>query len=166
MKMITQLQLNEMLQETIQEVERAGIEVGNINPSVKINSATTFYGICKKRGDVYNIEISKYYLMNPMEQVKQTLVHEVLHTVKGCYNHGKTWKKWADLINKAYGYSISRTSKHGFHHPEYKEVRRKYKIECTGCGNVWHRQKRSKLVTHAHTYTCGKCKSKLQLVTD
>ena len=53
------MNVNQILLETIEMVEELNIEVGNIHPTVKINSgAKTIWGRCWNKIDYYDIEVS------------------------------------------------------------------------------------------------------------
>lgn len=155
--------LNSLLQEVIKEVNNAGIVTGNINPEIELHGKTKAFGTCKKLNDKYKIYLSKYFINNPKDEIKHTLVHEVLHTIQGCMNHGEKWKYYANMMNNKYGYNIKRTSSHVMNNEIHKDITRQYTIKCTGCGTTIYRQRLSKLVTNTDRYRCGKCKSKLIL---
>lgn len=159
------LNADKLLQEGIKQVISAGITPGNINPNVKINTrAVKRFGQCKKVPDAkydYEIEINAKLLNVSKEKLMNTLVHEILHTCKGCMNHGKTWKAYADKMNDKFGYDISRTTSYekiGIERPASK-----YTVECQGCGVQIGRQQRSKLITQTHLYRC-KCGGSLKLI--
>ena len=158
------LNANKLLQEAIEQVISAGIVPGKINPNVGINTrAKKRFGQCKKVPGQYDyeIEINHLLLSVTKEKLMNTLVHEILHSCKGCMNHGKTWANYANIMNHKFGYDISRTSSYekiGIERPEAK-----YVIECQGCGNQFYRQVKSKLITHTNQYRC-KCGAGLKLI--
>lgn len=43
--------------------------------------------------------------------IKNTIMHEIIHCMPYCNNHGKEFKKYAKYINKNLGYDISRVRK-------------------------------------------------------
>lgn len=137
----------------------------HIKPQVTINTrARSRFAACKKlKGSYeYEIEVGEMMLQADAKWVKNILAHEVLHTCYGCYNHGQKWKKYADQMNRTYGYEISTTTtyeKIGLDTPE-KKRQIKYMIICQKCGQKMYRQKRSRLVTHTSEYRC-KCGGKL-----
>lgn len=159
------LNANELLKEGIEQVKSAGIEPGNINPNVKINSrAKTRFGMCKKTPGKYDyqIELNAELLKADKKKAMNTMIHEILHTVEGCMNHGITWQRHANKMNRLFGYDISRTSTYselGLERPKAK-----YVIQCVDCNNEILRFKKSKVVTHINHYVCGKCNGKLKLV--
>lgn len=162
--------INNLLQDIIAEAKTLNIPIGNIDPIVTINTrATKRLGQCSKRGEKYYIQISSFIITEDKKALKETLAHEVLHTAYGCMNHGETWKKYANIMNRKYGYDITRTKNIaslgtlGIIKPVTNHLTN-YTIKCQGCGQVIHRHRKSKLITHTHLYRCGKCKGKLVLM--
>ena len=157
----TQKDLNELLERAIQEVSDVGIPVvsDNIESNVTITRATKVFGRCQEvGGGVFSIGISKHYKDNQEEDIMETLVHEVLHTVEGCFNHGTLWKRYADLMNKKHGYEISRTSSKQMDNLMKEEVFNsiyKYSIDCDKCGRSTLRQRKSKIVKNPENYSCS-----------
>lgn len=137
----------------------------HINPKVAINTrARKRFAACRKAKDSsnYNIEVGEMLMQADIKLVKSILAHEILHTCQGCYNHGKRWKRYADEMNRAYGYEISTTTtyeKLGLDEPEQK-MQINYVIICQKCGQKMYRQKKSRLITHITEYRC-KCGGKL-----
>lgn len=159
------LNANELLKEGIEQVESMGIEVGRINPIMDINTrAKTRFGRCRKVPNKqydFEIQINALLLNGDKDKAMNTVVHEILHTCKGCMNHGSLWKQYASIMNRAFGYDISRTS--SYEERGLERPKSKYTIKCDGCGQETGRDKRSKLITHIHHYRC-KCGGKLSLV--
>lgn len=155
---------NQLLKEGLEQVKAVGIIPGKINPEVVVNKrATRRFGRCSRvRGKYeFEIEINNALLSVDKKKAMNTMVHEILHTCDGCMNHGKLWKHYANVMNKKYGYNISRLGSYesaGLERPAAK-----YVIECEGCNEQYHRMRKSKIVTHAHLYGCGKCGGKLRL---
>lgn len=150
----------------IEECRAIHIPVSHhINPKVTINMrARKRFAACKrvKGSSNYEIEVGEMLLRVNEKLVKSILAHEILHTCQGCYNHGSTWKTYADQMNQAYGYEISTTTTYealGLHAPEQNK-RINYVITCQNCGQQMYRQKRSRLVAHIDEYRC-KCGGKL-----
>ena len=129
----------------------------------KINTrAKTRLGVCKKTGQSYLIEIASALLDErvPESELENTLLHEILHTCRGCMKHTGKWKQLADKVNAAYGCNISRTaSKDAL--PEELAHKPRYKVVCPNCGAVYERYKRSALIQHPERYRCGKCGGRL-----
>lgn len=161
-----QEEIDGMLREVIAQARAAGIPVSErILPHVVWNKrATGRFGCCKRQGWDYLIELSERMKRAPRRSCMQTLAHEVLHTCRGCSNHGETWKAYAARMNAAYAYEISRTDtceKLGV--PDGRKVR--YRLRCDRCGTEIGRTKRSPLVEHPERYRC-RCGGKLRLLEE
>ncbi len=69
-------------------------------------------GVCRHRrsmGYTYNIiGVSDWVLEKFSDKdIKDTIIHELLHTIEGCNNHGRKWQQYARLVNRELGYNIS-----------------------------------------------------------
>lgn len=154
---------NKLLQEVIAEAKAARIPIAeNIMPRVKINSRAKRFGQCKNIGGRFEIEVTKRLLFAEENVCKEVLAHEILHTCKGCMNHGNSWKRYAGIMNNTYGYNIARTA--SCDSLGMKPIKANYIVKCKGCGAETTRIKMSKLITHTGVYRCSKCKSKLERV--
>lgn len=154
-------EIERCMHEVIRECTSLKIPIStNIDPNIIINNrARSRFAACKKKGtSPYIIEVGEALLKADVFAVKNILAHEILHTCYGCYNHGERWKLYADKMNRAYGYHITRTTTYEELGLETPEKKRKvhYVIVCQKCGYQFYRQKKSKLVTETHQYRC-KC---------
>ena len=162
------LPVDTLLQSVIAQARALRIPVSEqIQPHVRINRrATGRFGACfaNRRSGTFQIEISDVLLTATEEACRQTLAHEVLHTCYGCQNHKKRWRHYAELMNRAYGYTIARTDS-----PERLGVAKKtvvrYIVRCTRCGAEIARARRSRLVDHPEDYRCARCGGRLALRT-
>ena len=105
----------EMLQKVcIDEVLAAGIEPGNIVSWVINRRAKTRWGMCTKNLDgTCIIQIAARLIEDERiseQACKETMIHEILHTCKGCKGHTGLWLIYANIMNKKYGYNIKRTT--------------------------------------------------------
>lgn len=185
--------LDRLFKECIQELEKIGIDINNkdigkieINISKRNNKR---YGACKqeepdikskyierigKRKIVkywkYNkhvIEISKWVMELDEKIIKNTIMHELIHCMPYCNNHGAEFKRYANYINNKLGYDISRVGNKEEDYKksnlEYKEEKQlKYKIECQKCGYTFYRQRQNKNFTRK--YRCGKCGGRFEVI--
>ena len=117
----------------------------------------------------HNIEISKWVLELNDDIIRNTIMHELIHCLPYCNNHGKEFKKYAELINEKLGYEIQRLGnkekdyeKSNIVFDKSDEVEYKYKIRCKKCGIVFYRQRLKK--NFIRDYRCGACKGKLELI--
>ena len=91
-------------------------------------------------------------------------MHEIIHCMPNCSNHGSEFKKYARYINYKLGYNISRVGDKNSdliksnievctEHQKYN-----YKIECTKCGYSFFRKRLN--CDFDKKYRCGKCGGK------
>ena len=186
--------LIKLYNECIQELETIGIilnkkEIGEIHISLA-KRKTKRYGCCKqenpdknyrvikKRGykrivkyEKYNkhhIEISKWVMDLEEKIIKNTILHEIIHCIPFCNNHGENFKKYAKYINENLGYNIKRVGnpKEDYEKSNCKyiaEVKEyKYKIKCQKCGQEIYRQRFN--IRKIKRYRCGKCGGELQIL--
>ena len=169
MKHQIESQIDNFLEEVIAQARKAEIPVSNnIEKNVIINTrAKARLGACKmKKGKLrkhFTIEIGSALLICEERQIKEVLAHEIIHTCPGCMNHSSKWKKYADIMNKAYGYNIkiSYQLKDDRLSEKLKE-RYNYRIYCKECGAEIFRQRKSKVVSHPERYRC-RCGGKLEV---
>lgn len=127
------------------------------------------WGLCTKvsRG-VFDIQIAASLLDDAIDDqaVKDTIVHELLHTVPGCFKHTGKWKQYAELINKLMPhYRIK--SRSSYADKGVEDLRStptyRYILKCEQCGREVRRQKKSAVVEYPENYRC-KCGGKLQRI--
>lgn len=148
-----------------EELKTLHLHAGTI-ASVSFNSrAKTLFGRCRReRNGTYHIEIMTYLNRHrSLDDIRQTIMHEVIHTLPGCGNHGETFQKTARRVNEQLGYRISTTSKLS---KEAKEaVAYKYVLKCGQCGEELKRYHRKPRISASHYHRpCGEgSKGKLEL---
>lgn len=125
-----QPKLDRMLAKCIRDVRSLGYRpVGRIKPHVRITKNTRGIGQCREltgayyrlRGDkrgtrrlregakpVFEISCSVNAGSSDQEFL-DTLYHEVIHTLPGCFSHGKEFKAVATRVNEAFGCSVTVT---------------------------------------------------------
>lgn len=182
--------LNRLYNESIEELKRIGINFDNKDISIKISKRNNKrYGCCKPsepdenykaitkkslKGIIikyenfkkYEIEISKWVLDLDEKIIKNTIIHELIHCLANCNNHGIHFKEYAKLINDNLGYNIART---GNKAEDYKksninyseDIEYRYKIKCTNCGKVFYRKRLCK--NFVKKYRCSKCFGRLEI---
>lgn len=110
-------------------------------------------GQCVNEGLNYRtINISSWLLEHFSDKdIKNTIMHELLHCYKECKGHDYMWQKYAGICNKKLGYHITRLANvkemcnnNGINAEEYIEMKGyKYEITCKKCGKVMHVHKMS-----------------------
>lgn len=130
-----------------------GIYWGEVKDVIIMPKAsTTVLGNCHRNN--YYGYINYTISLNPClfaegvndDIVIQTLLHELIHTINGCFNHGKNFKYYASIINKAYGYNISRTTDSSKFGVELPKQDYKFEIVCANCGAKWHYKRNTSFV--------------------
>lgn len=152
--------------ECMNELDAIGVKYGNV-VEWKVNTrAKKRWGQCRYRISTndYSINISNELLADNVSDraVKDTIFHELIHTVDGCMNHGIKWQNIADLVNDCYGYNIKRCTSENEKGVKLTRTEKiyKYQFVCLGCGQTIKRQKMSEFVKNYHNYRCGKCNGK------
>ena len=177
--------LIQLYNECLNELKSIGIDIicnkkiGEININLAKRKAKR-YGCCKQSKPVitcyhieyrnhrrikvydaflkHDIEISKWVLDLNDDIIKNTIMHELIHCLPYCNNHGKEFKYYANFINERLGYQIQRL---GNREQDYKEsnldfdsedIKCNYKIRCKNCG--------------IRDYRCGKCNGKLKIISE
>lgn len=144
----------------------------------EVNSrALRRWGQTKRKDGIYTISINYLLLEDdcPEEALTNTLVHELLHCVDGCMNHGEKWQKLVEIVNDCYDLKMSRctsTSEKFANDEEYgnkvlqaKMAKRKtYTCVCKDCGIEYQRigERAPKWYAHYENYHCSKCGGKLE----
>ena len=128
---------------------------------------TRSWGNCSKHSDgTYTIKISDILLQDTTSEdaLMNTVIHEILHTVNGCLNHGPNWKAVADKVNRNTHYNIKRCTS-----CEEKGIDRnsrtrsknsrpkKWAVKCCQCGNIYKYSRKPKWLPRISSYRCGRC---------
>ncbi len=150
----------------IEQFLQAGIPLPRrqIDRTLYLTRASTRLGSCKKENGIYRISLSVYILKDE-KTVRNTLAHELVHTCRGCMNHGANFRRIGHQVENMLGISVNRTASReeseqsGIRDAYRQKVR--YEIRCIKCGNSYYRQKKSALVKNPERYRCGKCGGRL-----
>ncbi len=185
--------LNKLYTECVTELNKIGIDFLNTKQygeiSISISKRNNKrYGCCKQeepdkkyktitkigrrkiiryeKFNKHHIEVSKWVLELDDDIIKNTIMHELIHCIPYCNNHGAEFKKYANLINATYGYDISRVGnkKKDFEKSniEYNDTENyKYKIICKQCNQEFYRQRLNRNFTKK--YRCAKCGGRFEI---
>jgi len=175
--------LNNLYEECVKELQSIGIylsdedKIGKITIKIS-NRRNKRYGCCKQeepdkksryienhrikyaKFNKHIIEISLWVMELKDDIIKNTIIHEIIHCIPYCNNHGKTFKQYAKYINQKLGYNITRVGNRledcKNSNIEYNEEDKyKYKIECKICRQTFYRQRLAR--NFVKKYRCGKC---------
>lgn len=155
--------LIELANECMAELDEIGIEYAEIIHWEVNTRAKKRWGLCKHNtDDSYTISISYRLLTDNVadDGAINTIIHELIHTVVGCMNHGENWKREANKVNRAYGYNIKRCSsaeEKGVEPIENIPKAVKYQFKCKDCGKIYSRTRASKFTNNWQNYRCGVC---------
>ena len=135
-------------------------------PWTKESNPTTNCGYPIKEG--YScIEINRNLLAGcvPESSLRNTILHELCHTVPNGSGHKKGWLNAANKIYAKYGIHLSATNSAeslGIV-PELCRTD-KYVFRCKNCGQVVSYSRRTKFVKNPSDYRCGICKGKFEMI--
>lgn len=157
-------ELDGLLGELWRQLRGLGVPVSEkVRPGVRVNSrAKRRLGCCFYNGGEYTIEVAARLLGQP-GLLRETLVHELLHTCPGCRDHGERWKGYAGVVNEAWGMDIQRTVKVEGEQGPLRREEVKYVLRCEACGKEIGRVRMCKVVKTPWRYRCL-CGGKLKRV--
>jgi len=103
--------LNEVAKECMEALEKIGIPYGNIVEFTVNTRAKRRWGQCVKKFDGYHINITTRLCDGEHDEgLKNTIIHELLHTCPESMDHGKEWRRWSRIVNDRIGICIQPTN--------------------------------------------------------
>lgn len=169
--------MTDTTQELIDEVKKV-LEILNIpySKNVTVKTDSDFYSIFGKHMKTSVMGVCYIQNMNTLDEnvytiyvqsglgaknTLETLFHEFIHTCKGCANHGKLFKTYADKVNRYInenypeynGKFHSGYHEGAFENPEYIKSKFKYVIVCQGCNKRNYFARKSK--TYMNILSCS-----------
>ena len=100
---------------------------------------------------IFAITISRYIGSLTVQEIKDVMMHELIHTIPGCFNHSAQFTLFAAMVNrKSHGVYQVKTSYSGSKFQQNTPYR--YVIECQQCGQRIYRTRRSRLILHPDRY--------------
>jgi len=163
-----QTRLSRLFEESKKEVLDVGIDLKN-DIDIKISyNVKGRLGCCKGKK---HIEISEYMFKFSDDEIKNTIIHEILHTLDDTSGHNVKWKYYASIINKNYKqYNITRLGNvrelcenNGLQMENV--IPYKYKIVCDNCDKIFYRNRLSNYQKSyvKYSYKCTSCGSGVHL---
>lgn len=178
----------------IKELNSIGINIldekifGKIDISIS-NRSSKNYGYCKQeepnkkyisvrkynhrrvikyqKFNVHHIKINRWVLDLDDKIIKNTIMHELIHCIPYCNDHGVEFKKYARYINEKLGYNISRVGnkKEDYNKSNLEYIEEKegynYKIVCSKCGQTIFRKRLNR--NFLRKYRCGICNGRFSI---
>ena len=142
----------------------------NKSASITTNKRKVALGVCRFENGNYTIEISERVLKDEVtdEGVREVIMHELLHTGKGCMKHTGNWLEAAKIVNKLLGYHIQRTCDEDILKKYNITMKKnntdfKYIVKCTECGATWKKHNKSPFIKNLSQYRCT-CGGSLTLI--
>ena len=155
-----------------------GYITGKINSIVWNTRAKKRLGECVYKGErngerIFNLNFNKiYFNIGTPEAVHSTIMHEVIHTIPGCFDHKKKFKEVSDKVRK-YGYEINRTTIDTNYNEFLLEniTNFNYEICCPICDRVLcKRIRKTRMIRDIkagkNNWRCPVCKSSRLVVRD
>ena len=160
--------------ECMEELDSIGIPYGDVRGWEVNTRAKKRWGQCRRTNGYYYININAELLNenNSVDGLKNTIIHELLHTCQGCMGHNAQWNKWASKVYRELGYNIKRVSsaeEKGLSEErmearaEQFKSRIKYKVTCIKCGSTGYYQRMTKFIKYPSNYKCGRCGGKFEV---
>lgn len=139
-----------LAKESEAELKAIGLEKKlkkNIVYTINYRAKSRFGQCCNKK----DINISSWLLqVGTDSDIKDTIIHEILHTFEDTKGHDSKWQYYAKYVNARTDYNISRLGSSSKVYananvvPPKKHIHFKYEITCRKCGRVWKWQRMTK----------------------
>lgn len=163
--------INEIFKKVYFDFIRINIPVSDsINPDVKLSRAQRKWGSCKmskKPNDYrFHISISENCFKEPdyIQFISDTMAHELIHTVKGCFNHGAKFQSYARKA-AVLGYTVNTTSKSSVEKTDDEKFNEaKHVLRCKSCGEIYYRFRFPKDPKYIDKIMCGRCRGRLEKI--
>ena len=118
-------------------------------------------GRCNYRNGKYFIYLNPNILKfseDGEKIIRETLAHELCHTLPGCMNHGKEFHAKARLIKDKLGYYIDTKADVDSSNYFRKYLpQANYMVKCDNCGNELQIARMSQPIKNPSDYNCTKC---------
>ena len=143
--------LNQKLRRLVKESEKELQAIGlgdklksDIEYTINYKAKKRLGQCCKKQ----DINISSWLLeIGDDHDIKNTIIHEILHTFEDTIGHKEKWQYYARYVNNRTDYHITRTTSINKIYEKankvrpIKEIHYRWKITCMKCGKVFYRQR-------------------------
>lgn len=155
----------------VEMLSSIGIYPGNIHRVIPNDRIKRSWGKCKIEPAGFKIEINTVLLdeRNPVMSLHDTLIHEILHTCPGCFDHQYNWVQLANKVNRKLGFNIARCTsvdeKILCEETLMNDKKAKYIVTCLRCHCRSYIYKKSGIVEKTYLYTCKKCGGSLKVET-
>lgn len=162
--------LNQVVADCKQTMDTYQIPYGAmLNVQVSSRMRRT-WGSCRRgRDGISTITISNRLLQEdvPLDSLRTTVFHELLHSAPDTSGHKGAWKQYAEALSRITGLNIKRTTsaeEKGISMDEDQKPEIKFMCECRNCGLQIVRYRDCKFAHNSHRYRCGRCGGKFKQI--
>lgn len=152
--------LQEKLQRLAKESEKELREIGlenklkkNITYTINYRAKCRLGQCCSKK----DINISSWLLeVGSDKDIKNTIIHELLHTFDDTIGHKAKWQYYARYVNNRTDYHITRTTSidniyaRANVEREHRDIVYKWEIKCRQCGEIWKKTRITNKVLNSY----------------
>lgn len=151
---------NRLIRESKSELDSIKIKYSTEIQFSTFKSARSFGRCTQFPNGNFGIKITEALIKTRNDKsIKDTIIHELLHTCKDSMCHTGNWKRNAEKVNRLLGYNIKRLSSYEEKGME-KESTFKYAGICNSCGHKYYFKKITKCIkAQGIGYQCGICKA-------
>lgn len=165
--------LTELMMNCMRELDSINIHYSKNIISITVNNRLSrALGRCMRNGGTFRIEIAGKTAADTTDIgfLKNVIVHELIHTITGCFNHGYKFQYYANEVNQKLGYHVTTSSSAedmeaaGITPIGYQTA--KYALVCKKCGKtVAYRQRWCDLTANPGNYRHGECGGDLYTIS-
>lgn len=160
--------LQKIFEKCLADIQALNITVGKITKiewAVLKNALGECNGQWAGNGWIYWIAISNEFLDEKIDEInlRETVYHEILHTVYRCSGHSKTWVRNALLIDKTYGCGVATyKSKYDILNPNLPVLG---EITCSYCGGKLSIREKSiwEQIQNQKKALCAWCRKEIEV---
>ena len=133
----------------------------------KIRTGRKYNGVTDEMEDVFRYEIylnpnCMKFDENAIKIIKETLAHEICHTMPDCMNHGIQFHANGKRIFDEFGYKIdTRADVDASNYFRSVLPDHPYKLQCADCGKEYYQDRLSDSIKNPGAYHCGRCSGNL-----
>ena len=137
------------------DLTKKGYPVGNITKYSLLKSKKIYGRCCRSRNKtdnslVFEIKLNEYFLKTKKETCLETILHELIHTFPGCFNHLSGFQKHAKEINFKYGTNIGTHVSKETSEKFKNIIPSKYIIVCLKCGKLMKFNRKNSLINELY----------------
>lgn len=102
--------VTKLLKKCIADAQAAGVPIdADKIEDIKLNHRRDCIGLCQRcttaRKNKFVIFFSDFYLALSDKEISNVLMHELIHTLPNCWDHGVEFRQWMLAVN-AHGYNV------------------------------------------------------------